>query len=120
MSWETTYKDFEKILADAMLSSGTPRLAFDGVVKDLEELWDKMKRQDLVQELKKRAQKSRLRAKEWSPLAARIDYMSVTERDLRVRFRGRITSFKLRNQEAAITQKAPREFSQAQSQIEST
>lgn len=120
MPWDETYKEFEKIITNALTGSGTPRLAFDGVVKDLDELWEKCNRQPMVAELKARAQKPRLPAKEWSPLAARIDYMTVAERDLRMRFRGRIASFKLRNLEAAQTIKAPREFSQAQSQIEST
>ena len=67
------------------------KFCLDDQVKSLDDLWKQCDRTSAVADLKKKM--TGCTASEWIPLATQIDYMSVVERDLRIRFRSRIQGF---------------------------
>jgi len=76
---------------------GIPKIpkafVFDGKAKDLETLIaENLDRKPLIEYLKK-TQGTDVEARHWSSAGAKIDFMSASERDLRLRFRRRVANF---------------------------
>lgn len=121
MSADDKFKTFQEMMQKSLKNSGTGNgFCFDGVIEDLDALWEKIKRTEMITELKQRAQENEVLAKDWTPLVGRIDYMSVTERDLRMRFRNRVQNLRNRDINAALYRDSTKNFGEAMSKIESS
>ena len=97
---DNNFKKLIETLQKALVKNGSGfSLCFDKIdgVTKLEDLFKLCDRESAVQELQKMATSSgAVLAKKWIPLASQIDYLTTTERDLRLRFRNRVQAFRLR------------------------
>ena len=115
---ESKFTELVKILDDALAKNGGSKgFCFDGQ-GDLTKLLKNFERKSLVAVLKQRAMKKGVKAREWSPVAAQVDFMSVAERDVRLRFRNRIQSMNLRTKTAELGRSSMKTMSQEIDKIE--
>lgn len=96
---ESAYSDVTEILTKALQQSavgGEKGFALDGVVEKLSELAEKLqKRKDIIDKIKGKMSGS-IKAMDWVPLQAQVDYLSRVERDLTVRYMTRVGCFRKR------------------------
>lgn len=87
-----TFDQFITFLNKALQANGGIQgMAFDGSVANLTALYKNCDRTDIINDLQQKAQQG-CDASDWVPQAHRADFMTVCERDLRLRFRNRIQS----------------------------
>lgn len=112
--------ELTKLLDEAFVRNGeTDGFCFDEKAPNLKELLKKFERDELIAELKKRALK-KTKASQWVPLVSQIDFMSRAERDVRLRFRNRIQSLRLRRTGTELARKSLETLFKELSTIEST
>lgn len=120
---EKPFNELIKVIDLALQkNAGEGGFCFDDVknITNLTALFKLFDRTEMVATLKKRAQKKGLKAKEWVPLVAQIDYMSSTERDIRLRFRNRIQALRLRDSNMLFARQGLRTFATEINGIESS
>ena len=98
-SSDDKFSKFIKILEKALLHSATPGgpLSFDKVdeVDSWKSLFDECDRDELIKDLKKKMQAKKLLTKDYFPLVTKINFLSISERDLRLRARNRVQALKI-------------------------
>jgi hypothetical protein len=97
---EEPFKKIDDILLKAIEQSaagGELGFALDGVVESMGALYEQLgKRKEIIDKLKGKMKKGGLKAKDWSPKMAQLDFLSRIERDLQLRYRTRIGAFRRR------------------------
>jgi hypothetical protein len=78
-------------------AGGEKGFALDGVVENMSNLYEELaKREEILDELKGKLSKGGLKARDWSPPMAQVDYLSRIQRDMEVRYRSRIGALRRR------------------------
>lgn len=99
---ESAYTTVTELLTKALQQSavgGEKGFALDGVVEKLSELAEKLRgRKEIIDKLKSKMSGGGIKAKDWTPLQAQIDYLSRVERDLTVRYMTRVGCLRKRTE----------------------
>jgi len=89
---DDNFAKFIKILKEALKQSAVSSgpMAFDGQIESWDKLFKACDRAELIKELKKKLQQEELQVKDYLPLVTKINFLSASERDLRMRARNRV------------------------------
>lgn len=118
---ESAYSTVTELLTKALQQSavgGKKGFALDGVVEKLSDLAEKLQdRKDIIDKIKGKMSGT-VKAKDWIPLQAQVDYLSRVERDLTVRYMTRIGCLRKRTESHELGVKSIESADKILSQIE--